>query len=63
MRVAINLVLILAAFSNPDEQPANNVAMPIEVEALPADESAATTSDELANGVNEPDAGEFGNAY
>lgn len=33
-----------------------------DIEALPADESAATTSEELANGVNEPDGGNLTNS-
>ena len=63
MRAAISLAALIAACSAPDEQPANNAAATVEIEALPADESAATSSEELANGVNEPDVTDLGNGY
>ena len=64
MRAAISLALLLAACGgSPDDQPANDAAAPVEIEALPADESVATTSSELANGVNEPDAADLGNQH
>ena len=37
--------------SDPVDDDANNVGTPAEIEALPPDESAATPSNELANGV------------
>ena len=63
MRVAISLSLLLAACSAPEEPAANQPATPTEVEALPADESAETTSEELANGVNDPDIEDLGNQH
>ena len=42
------------------DDPANNAAV-ADVEALPPDESVATTSEELANGVDEPSANELAN--
>lgn len=40
------------------QQPANNLAG-AEVEALPADESSATPSDDLANGAADPQVNEL----
>ena len=70
MRSAAKLFLIatLAGCGGGDEvnEPAignevkatNETLANADIEALPADESVGTTSEELANGVNEPDAGE-----
>ncbi len=64
MRAAISLAVLLAACGGgPEEQPANSAAAPADIEALPADESSATSSAELANGVNEPDIGNLGNQH
>ena len=55
-------VLALPACSDaPQDAAANNAAV-TDVEALPPDESVATSSEELANGANEPNASELGNA-
>lgn len=43
-----------------DSNAAARAAAPTEVEALPPDESAATPTDELANGAVEPPAGDNG---
>jgi hypothetical protein len=48
------LALALFACSEPAEETAANNAAPADIEALPADESAATPTDELANGATEP---------
>ena len=37
------------------DEAAGNISAATEVEALPADESAATPTDELANGATEPE--------
>ena len=64
MRAAISLAVLLAACGGaPDDQPANVAQAPVEIEALPADESVATTSKELAEGVNEPDVNDLGNQH
>jgi hypothetical protein len=50
-----SLMLLLAACGEQDAATSvNNAATNGDVEALPADESAATPSDELANGAAEP---------
>ena len=57
MRAAISLATLaaLAACSDaPQQAETNNAAAVTEVEALPPDESAATPTDELANGAVEP---------
>jgi hypothetical protein len=62
----------LAACGNNDEQApveqnalvGGNIPANADIEALPADESSTTSSEELINGVDEPTAnetGEFGN--
>ena len=64
MRAAISLAFLLAACGGArDAQPGNNAAAPVDIEALPADESVATTSEELAEGVNEPDVNDLGNQH
>ena len=67
MRGAASLILLaLAACDGPAVEPSNEelaANAPVEVQALPADESAATSSGELANGVNEPDAPDLGNRH
>jgi hypothetical protein len=61
----------LAGCGNKDEQPieqnalvGGNIPADADIEALPADESSATSSEELINGVDEPtvnETGELGN--
>jgi hypothetical protein len=52
------LTLAAAGCGDPSQQSAqaNNTAAISDVEQLPPDESVATTSGELANGVDEPQA-------
>jgi hypothetical protein len=59
----------LAACGNNDEQAppeenalvgGGNIPANADIEALPADESSTTSSEELINGVDEPTAGETG---
>ena len=57
MRAAASLLpllLSLSACSDAPQQAETDNAAVTEVEALPADESAATPTDELANGATEP---------
>ena len=64
MRAAISLALLLAACGSGAESPeANNAAAPADVDVLPADESAATPSADLANGVSDPAVNELGNQH
>ena len=67
---ASSIGLIGAAFAlaacEAEEQPAANEPVanaPVEYEQLPPDESVATGSEELINGVNEPDVGDLGNQH
>lgn len=62
MRAAVSLALLLSA-CGAAEEPANEEAGRADVEALPADESAETSTQELAAGVNDPDANELGNQH
>ena len=57
--------LALAACGSEDQTPSNQAIAnaPVEIERLPPDESVATDSEELINGVNEPDVGELGNQH
>ena len=62
-RPILLLALALTACSDaPKDADTNNAAV-TDVEALPADESAATPTDELANGAADPNVNEAGNAY
>ena len=56
---------MLAACGEPAPEPGNEAVAnaPTEIEALPADESAVTTSEELANGVNDPDVDNLGTQH
>ena len=67
MRNAASLVLIALLTACGQQAPeAGNQAVanaPTEIEAVPTDESAVTTSEELENGVSEPDAANLGNQY
>ena len=56
------LGLTLSACGDAEQPSPNNTAV-TDVEALPPDESAATPTDELANGAAEPNVNEPGNAY
>ena len=59
------IALMLAGCGGPDQSDNAMVSAnsPAGVEALPPDESVATTSEELANGANEPDVGDLGNQH
>ena len=57
------LALAPSACSEAPKDSATNNAAVTDVEALPADESAATPSDELANGADEPQGNEPANGY
>ena len=57
------LALALSACSEAPKDAATNNAAVTDVEALPPDESAATPTDELANGAAEPQANEPANGY
>ena len=61
------LALAAAACGGAEQQepppPGADNAAGADIEALPADESAATSSEELANGVNDPDAADLGNQH
>ena len=59
---ALAMAIALAACSEAEQAPVNN-STAADIEVLPADESAATTSEELQNGVNEPDVGNLGNQH
>lgn len=57
------LALALASCGDAAVEPAANQPAVADVEALPPDESVATTSAELANGVNDPDVNDLGNQH
>ena len=66
MRAAASLLPLLLALSGcndaPQQAETNNSAV-TDIEALPPDESVATPTDELANGVDKPSNGdEAGNS-
>ena len=62
-RSIVLLALALAACGEaPKDSETNNAAV-TDVEALPPDESAATPTDELANGDAEPQGNEPANGY
>ena len=46
-----------------EESQAANETNVADVDVLPADESVATSSGELVNGVNDPDVNELGNQH
>jgi len=62
---SLGLIGLLAACGQQQPEPGNEMVAnaPTEIEALPADESAVTTSEELANGVNDPDVANLGNQH
>lgn len=67
MRNAASLALILlcGACSQQAPEAGNQIVdnAPVDIEALPADESSITTTEELQNGANEPDATNLGNQH
>ncbi len=62
-RSIVLLALALCACGEAPKDAETNTAAVTEVEALPADESAATPTDELANGAAEPQGDEPANGY
>ena len=56
------LTIAACGATDTDEQSAAN-ATSADIDVLPADESVATSSGELANGVNAPDVNELGNQH
>ena len=59
---SLGLIAFLAACSQPAEDDANVAAnAPMEIEAVPADESAVTPTEELENGTDEPDSTNLSN--
>jgi hypothetical protein len=60
-------LLVLAGCGGSQDQAQNEGAAaanaPADVEALPPDESVATSDEELANGADEPQGNELGNSY
>jgi len=62
-RSIVLLALALSACSEAPKDSATNNAAVTDVESLPADESATTPTDELANGAAEPQGNEPANGY
>lgn len=65
MRAAISLaVLVMAAACQRQEPPQANLTAnaPVDIEVLPQDESATTPTNQLENGVDEPDVNAMDNA-
>jgi hypothetical protein len=62
-RSIVLLALALSACSEAPKDAETNNAAATDIEALPPDESVATPTDELANGVAEPNGNEAGNIY
>ena len=62
-RPILLLALALTACSEAPKDTETNNAAVTDIEALPPDESAATPTDELANGAADPNVNEAGNAY
>ena len=62
---SLGLIALLAACGQqaPDAGDEAVANAPTEIEAVPADESAVTTADELENGVNDPDVANLGNQH
>ena len=60
-RSILLLALALCACKQAPKDAATNNAAVTDVEALPPDESAATPTDELANGADEPQGNEPAN--
>ena len=56
------LTLAACGATDTDDQAADNAAT-ADIDVLPADESVATSSDELASGVNDPDVNALGNQH
>ena len=62
-RSILLLAFALTACSEAPKDAETNNAAVTDVEALPPDESAATPTDELANGAAEPQGNEPANGY
>ena len=62
-RPILLLAIALSACSEAPKDAETNNAAVTDIEALPPDESAATPTDELANGATDPDVNQAGNAY
>jgi hypothetical protein len=62
-RPILFVALALTACSDAPKDAETNNAAVTDIEALPPDESAATPTDELANGATDPDVDQAGNAY
>ena len=62
-RPILLLAIALSACSEAPKDAETNNAAVTDIEALPPDESAATPTDELANGAADPDVNQAGNAY
>ena len=60
--IALLALALCACSEAPKDAETNNAAV-TDVEALPPDESAATPTDELANGDAEPQGNEPANGY
>ena len=62
---SLALIVLLGACGQQSPEATNEAAAnaPTEIEALPPDESVETTSGELENGVNDPDAGNLSNEH
>ena len=60
---SLGLFALLAACGQQAPEAGNEAVAnaPTEIEALPPDESAGTTNDELENGVSDPDVANLGN--
>ena len=57
------LIVLLTACNQQSPEAGNELVAPTEIEALPPDESVETTTDELENGVNDPDVANLGNQH
>jgi hypothetical protein len=62
---SLGLIALLAACGQEAPEAGNEAVAnaPTEIEALPADESTVTTSEELENGVSDPEAANLGTEH
>ena len=62
---SLGLILLLAACGQAGTEEATNVTgnTPVDIEAVPADESAVTPTEELENGASESEDSNLGNQY
>ena len=62
---SLGLILLLSACNPQPAEPANETVAnaPMEIEAVPVDESAITPSEELENGVSDPAVANLGNQH